>query len=97
VIVRVFATTAGLCVLIYLLYLVRSVTGLVVIPVAGAVQIVTQQVWRSRHNPEGVPAGSGEGVDCIDGDRLLVDDDRGILVNPAYRRSGVLFDPHADG
>jgi predicted PurR-regulated permease PerM len=36
--------------------------ALVAIPVAGAVQIVTQQVWRSRHNPGGVLApGASEG------------------------------------
>jgi predicted PurR-regulated permease PerM len=33
--------------------------ALVAIPVAGAVQIVTQQVWRSRHNPGGVLAPGG--------------------------------------
>jgi predicted PurR-regulated permease PerM len=35
--------------------------ALVAIPVAGAIQIVTQEVWRSRHNPGGVLApGAGE-------------------------------------
>jgi predicted PurR-regulated permease PerM len=33
--------------------------ALVAIPVAGAVQIVTQQIWSSRHNPGGVLAPGG--------------------------------------
>jgi len=42
--------------------------ALVAIPVAGAVQIVTQQVWRSRHNPGGVLApGGGDGTSATTG------------------------------
>jgi len=41
--------------------------ALVAIPVAGAVQIVTQQVWHSRHNPGGVLASGGDGTTASTG------------------------------
>jgi predicted PurR-regulated permease PerM len=47
--------------------------ALVAIPVAGAVQIVTQQVWSSRHNPGGVLApGADEGSTASTGTSAVV-------------------------